>query len=132
MTIATPYKILIMENGGAISPKQHVNEIQDTGFVHIDVTEGDADNVCSKTTNHFEVDLTPDEQRRVIRRVDLRLVVTVGIMYCVSLMDRTNMSAANIAGMKTELHLEGFQYVSVIFFYEQSSIRRTYYYMARN
>ncbi|KAJ4152789.1 hypothetical protein LMH87_009309 [Akanthomyces muscarius] len=107
-----------MENGGAISPKQHVNEIQDTGFVHIDVTEGDADNVCSKTTNHFEVDLTPDEQRRVIRRVDLRLVVTVGIMYCVSLMDRTNMSAANIAGMKTELHLEGFQYniANLVFF----------------
>lgn len=34
-------------------------------------------------------------------------------MYCVSLMDRTNMSAANIAGMSVELDLAGFRYVSV-------------------
>lgn len=55
---------------------------------------------------------TPTEQRSIIRRLDRRLVVTVGAMYCVSLMDRTNMSAANIAGMSVELTLTGFRYVS--------------------
>lgn len=113
-TAMTPHKVLIMEKGVAISPEHHVNEIQDTGLVHIDATKGDADNVSSKSTSQFEVDFAPQEQRKIIRRIDLRLVVTVGIMYCVSLMDRTNMSAANIAGMKVELHLGGFQYVSVI------------------
>jgi hypothetical protein len=38
------------------------------------------------------------EEKRIIHRVDRRLVVTVGFMYCISLMDRTNLSAANIAG----------------------------------
>jgi adenylylsulfate kinase-like enzyme len=55
---------------------------------------------------------TEQEQKRIIRRIDRRLVVTVGAMYCVSLMDRTNMSAANIAGMAKELTLTGFRYVS--------------------
>jgi MFS family permease len=45
------------------------------------------------------------EQRSIIRRVDRRLVVTVGLMYCISLMDRINMSFANIAGMGIELDL---------------------------
>lgn len=54
---------------------------------------------------------TPREQRSILRRVDRRLVVTVGAMYCVSLMDRTNMSAAKIAGMSEELVLTGFRYV---------------------
>lgn len=42
---------------------------------------------------------TPQEQRKIIHRIDRRLVVTLGAMYCISLMDRTNLSAANIAGL---------------------------------
>lgn len=60
---------------------------------------------------------SPAEQRRIIRRVDRRLVLTVGAMYCVSLMDRTNLGAANIAGMSHDLRLVGNQYVSVLPFF---------------
>jgi len=42
--------------------------------------------------------LTPKEEKAVRRKVDLRLVVLVGFMYCVSLMDRTNTANANAAG----------------------------------
>ena len=41
---------------------------------------------------------SPLEQKRIIHRVDRRLVSTCGIMYCISLMDRTNLGAAAIAG----------------------------------
>lgn len=55
------------------------------------------------------------EQRSIIRRVDRRLVVTVGLMYCISLMDRINMSFANIAGMGIELDLlRDYRYVSTL------------------
>lgn len=37
---------------------------------------------------HIDV-FTPAEQRQIIRRIDFRLVTTLGFMYCVSLMDRT-------------------------------------------
>jgi hypothetical protein len=55
---------------------------------------------------------TIQEQRKIIHRIDRRLVLTTGIMYCVSLMDRTNLGQASIAGMTKELSLRvGFRYV---------------------
>jgi hypothetical protein len=41
---------------------------------------------------------TEKEKSRILRKIDLRLVVVVGIMYCVSLMDRTNLGNAKTAG----------------------------------
>lgn len=36
--------------------------------------------------------------KRLMRRVDLRLIPLCGGMYCISLLDRTNLSNAAIAG----------------------------------
>lgn len=46
----------------------------------------------------YDEEFTPEEQRKIIRRIDLRLVTMTGLAYCISLMDRTNLSAAAIAG----------------------------------
>ncbi|KAK2043868.1 major facilitator superfamily transporter [Colletotrichum somersetense] len=75
----------------------------------------------SNDSRGIDVDaaFTPEEQRRIIRRIDRRLVVTVGAMYCVSLMDRTNLSAAAIAGMTKELSLyvgDRYSVASLLFF----------------
>ncbi|KAL2163455.1 hypothetical protein VTH06DRAFT_5513 [Thermothelomyces fergusii] len=61
---------------------------------------------------------SPAEQRKIIHRIDRRLVLTVGAMYCISLMDRTNLGAANIAGMGVDLVLIKNRYsiISLIFF----------------
>lgn len=59
----------------------------------------------SSSQDGYECEFTPEEQRKIIHRVDRRLVVTVGVLYCISLMDRTNLSAAAIAGMTKELSL---------------------------
>lgn len=56
------------------------------------------EDVNSSTHDDYECEFTPEEQRKIIHRIDRRLVVTVGVLYCISLMDRTNLSAANIAG----------------------------------
>ena len=53
---------------------------------------------------------TPEEQKKIIRRIDIRLVLTLGFMYAVSLMDRTNLGIAAVAGMGTDLVLIGFRY----------------------
>lgn len=71
------------------------------------------DNAAYQTdSNILDNEFTPAEQKRIIQRIDRRLVTTVGIMYCVSLMDRTNLGNAVIAGMGTELMLIGDRYVS--------------------
>ena len=59
------------------------------------------------STNKLEHELTNidddeeysyEEQRKIVHRVDRRLVVIAGLGYCISLMDRSNVSTASIAG----------------------------------
>lgn len=38
------------------------------------------------------------EQRHIIHRVDRRLVITCGVLYCFSIIDRGNLGNASIAG----------------------------------
>lgn len=78
------------------------------------IEETTVEAVSSAVTDpEHDEEFSPEEQKRIIRRIDRRLVVTLGVLYCVSLMDRTNLGAAVIAGMGTELMLIGDRYVSV-------------------
>jgi hypothetical protein len=52
----------------------------------------------SQDGSAYECEFSEREQKKIIHRIDRRLVVTVGVLYCISLMDRTNLSAAAIAG----------------------------------
>ncbi|CZR54644.1 related to nicotinamide mononucleotide permease [Phialocephala subalpina] len=62
------------------------------------------------------------EQARILRKVDVRLIPICGLMYCVSLLDRTNLSNAAIAGMNVELRLakingvDRYSIVTLVFF----------------
>ncbi len=58
---------------------------------------------------------SPAEQRKIIRHIDRRLVLTAGAMYCISLVDRTNLGAVNIAGMAKDLVLTGSRYVGKLY-----------------
>jgi DNA replication initiation complex subunit (GINS family) len=60
------------------------------------------EDINGSAQDDYECEFTPAEQRKIIHRVDRRLVVTVGVLYCISLMDRTNLSAAAIAGYVKE------------------------------
>jgi len=57
---------------------------------------------------------TPEEQKKIIRRIDRRLVLTLGFLYCVSLMDRTNLGIASVAGMGVDLVLIGERYNIIV------------------
>jgi hypothetical protein len=52
------------------------------------------------------------EQRKIIHRLDRRLITIAGIIYMNSLMDRSNLPNAAIAGMLVDLDMvQGFRYV---------------------
>ncbi len=57
---------------------------------------------------------TPAEQKSIIRRIDCRLVSTLGFLYAVSLMDRNNTGIAMIAGMSVDLEMIGNRYSLVV------------------
>ncbi|KAF7170329.1 hypothetical protein CNMCM5623_002773 [Aspergillus felis] len=52
----------------------------------------------------------PQEQRKIIWRIDRRLIVMLGFLHTVALIDRGNLGTAAVAGMVKELHLKGTQY----------------------
>lgn len=59
------------------------------------------------------------EGAAIRRRIDIRLLPCLGLMYFVSLMDRKNVANAAIAGMREDLDmLEGYRYslMSLVFF----------------
>lgn len=47
---------------------------------------------------NYDEEYSYEEQRKIIHRIDRRLVTMTGFAYCISLMDRTNLSMAAVAG----------------------------------
>lgn len=72
---------------------------------HLDVMES----ATEQRTHGFSL----VEQKRIMRRVDIRLVATVGLLYCFSVIDRSNLPSAVVAGMREDLELTGNRYVSL-------------------
>lgn len=58
---------------------------------------------------------TYKQQRKIIHRVDIRLITVAGIIYMNSLMDRSNLPNAGIAGMRTDLEMVNSRYVGCIY-----------------
>ncbi|KAK8061761.1 hypothetical protein PG994_008127 [Apiospora phragmitis] len=96
------------------SPQEHDGEKASVDYI-ADVAHSEH---VVDSQDSWQNEFTPQEQRNIIKRIDRRLVTTVGVMYCVSLMDRTNLSAANIAGMDKDLKLVDDRYsiITLIFF----------------
>ncbi|KAL3456990.1 major facilitator superfamily domain-containing protein [Aspergillus heterothallicus] len=79
----------------------------DHGTLELDLEKSpDTDHVEDpKDSATSASDLTEKEKKRIIRRIDLRLLPMLGIMYSISLIDRTNLGLALVAGMQEDLGL---------------------------
>ncbi|MCJ1373898.1 hypothetical protein MMC20_005128 [Loxospora ochrophaea] len=53
---------------------------------------------------------TSEEERAVIRKLDLRLVLFIALLYLLSFLDRSNIGNARIAGLTEDLNLSSSQY----------------------
>ena len=76
--------------------RSSIDDEKAAGFghaAHIDGVSADSNSDVSSDEIY-----TLREQKKIIHRVDRRLVTMCGFMYCISLMDRTNLGAAAIAG----------------------------------
>ncbi|KAF2098495.1 MFS general substrate transporter [Rhizodiscina lignyota] len=55
-------------------------------------------------------ELPEKEARRILRKVDYRLVPLLGILYLVAFVDRSNIGNAKVAGLTEDLHMSGPNY----------------------
>ena len=86
---------------------------------HADYKEEISPQLSPVDTNDERINrFTVAEQKKIIWKIDRRLVSILGLMYCVSLMDRTNLGLANIGGMAVDLLLTGPRYsiITLVFF----------------
>lgn len=99
-----------------------MSDLEKTDVSHIERTVSGK----SQDSNDARINaLTPEQQKKVIRRIDARLVLTCGFMYCVSLMDRTNTGIAVVAGMGVDLVLIDARYsiIVLVFFLTYSLLQ---------
>jgi len=52
----------------------------------------------------------PKETKRILRKVDFRLIPVLAVLYLLAFLDRSNIANARVAGMNQELELTGQQY----------------------
>ncbi|KAF8328323.1 MFS general substrate transporter [Amanita rubescens] len=55
-------------------------------------------------------DLTPEQERKLWRKIDRRLIPILSLMYLMSFLDRGNIGNAKLEGLTTQLHLTGNRY----------------------
>lgn len=60
--------------------------------------------------------LTPAEQKKLLRRIDLRVTCVLGTLYLIGQVDRNNLGNANIAGMSVDLKLTGSRFSIIVLF----------------
>ncbi|OAL73143.1 hypothetical protein A7D00_2916 [Trichophyton violaceum] len=53
---------------------------------------------------------SPEEAKRILRKVDYRLIPLLTLLYLLAFIDRGNIANAKIAGLERDLHLVGYQY----------------------
>ncbi|KAK6530481.1 hypothetical protein TWF694_003833 [Orbilia ellipsospora] len=64
------------------------------------------------------IEIDPEEERKLVRKIDLIILPTMFLMYLLSYMDRTNIGNAKIAGMQADLKLTSGEYsVSLVVFF---------------
>ncbi|KAK0664381.1 putative transporter [Lasiodiplodia hormozganensis] len=81
---------------------------------HIEAMASSPDNIKSDS----DYDFTPEEEQKLVRKIDMFLLPTIWLMYLLSYMDRTNIGNAKIAGMMEDLNLSSNEYsVALIVFF---------------
>ncbi|KAL2810160.1 major facilitator superfamily domain-containing protein [Aspergillus granulosus] len=67
----------------------------------------------------LDFEVTPEEEKRVLRKLDIVLIPLMGICYMMQFMDKLALSQATLFGLREDLNLQGDQYswASAVFYF---------------
>lgn len=68
------------------------------------------DNINLSSSRDDYVRATPEEEAAVIRKLDFRLLPLVFVLYSLSVLDRSNLGNAKLAGLEDAIDLSGERY----------------------
>ena len=94
-----------------------VTDEKDPAPLDLEKSGAQEDEVASATQPQ-QRHVVPDVERRVLRKMDLRIIPLVTAVYVLAFLDRSNIGNARIAGMTKELHLvhNDYQWLLTIFY----------------
>lgn len=71
----------------------------------------------SNNSSDNEVDLEGINEKALVRKLDLRLLPTLTLLYLLSFLDRSNVGNARIEGLAADLHITGNEYLTGLTLY---------------
>lgn len=77
---------------------------------HADRNDADEALKVLEGENGEVIELTPEDERKLLRKIDWNIMPMLCIVYGLNYLDKTTVSYASIMGLKTDLHLVGQQY----------------------
>jgi hypothetical protein len=89
-----------------MTEEKHNPPIQEKGTVELFETVSTSSD--SETEQHHLFD--DKATARLIRKIDLRLLPFLALLYLLSFLDRTNIGNARLAGLEKSLHMKGLDY----------------------
>lgn len=77
---------------------------------HADRNDADEALKVLEGENGEVIELTPEDERKLLRKIDWNIMPMLCIVYCLNYLDKTTISYASIMGLKTDLKLVGQEY----------------------
>ncbi|KAF3762228.1 putative MFS allantoate transporter [Cryphonectria parasitica EP155] len=77
---------------------------------HADRNDADEALKVLEAENGEVIELTPEEERKLLRKIDLHLMPLLCLVYGLNYLDKTTVSYSSIMGFKTDIGLVGQQY----------------------
>ena len=110
MATARERNSIEMDNSDSAKPIDH-NHAETVETMGIDIPLGGRDRAAQllKEAGHSVI-VTPEENKRILRKIDLAILPIILVIYCLQSLDKTALSYASVFGLIDDLHLEGQQY----------------------
>lgn len=74
------------------------------------LVDGDVDEAMRLALKAKDIEVTPEEDRKLVRKIDLCLFPLMCLIYAIQFMDKTTNGNAAVMGLRTDLHMHGTQY----------------------
>ncbi|TVY94432.1 putative transporter [Lachnellula willkommii] len=104
-----------------LTPKATVGggEVIHEMFKHANPNDGDEALNAFQGHNGEDIVMTPEMEKRILRKIDLNLMPILCVVYGLNFLDKTTLSYASIMGLKKSIHLEGddYQWLSSLFYF---------------
>lgn len=92
-----------------IGDKNVITSILSPNGHEITIT-GDVDDAMKLALKAKDVVLTPEEDRKLVRKIDLYMFPLMCLLYAIQFMDKTTNGNAAVMGLRTDLKMHGTQY----------------------